>query len=916
MGEPETKATGLAPFFDAFQPQDGHPRSFVPSLTWHAAVRIPLSWPVTVTPLPNSGFTSLNLSGMDDASTVAPRRQPTESSCSFEKKELNAPPALLRAQLGRAVPATSESPAAIAPDSRTDALEHSPANTWLAPCPPLQAPTELPPVRGVSTLREHPLAKPISLSYSIAYRSSRSATYAEASLAQGEQPAMPELLLSALPSEQIVEAERPVAPRAAIELFAAIPAALPAASYVQPALRGALPANFALFVPRGPRLAPVTYPAPTNGTMPPPAPLAVENAVWPLASPALASAAAAPRMPQMAGLGGSRIFEQLGGRGWMPSLPSQPAARTVRPAEVATFHEFARRPIEFTTLRMELAKTGQSTEQSAPVAESFPVPAPIPVEAAPTARAHSPAAISSMPLRLAAFTIQAVGGSPAQPATFVAGTSPVPVEAAATAPAHSPAAIAGKPAISLPQFAVTPDLQQPAWVSAGFERQTPTAVAPPKRVLNRDAAVEPLHSIGPVAPPFRAAAAAPAIPDCKALPLSCQFIRVDGLPRHDPKWISRKLDVVTPRFGLRPVLERYESVDLGKTEQKRSGVFDISEYSQFRKHKPAIQHLTKAIAACLLVAVGLWFGAHAANLGRRIVSRDATSELAALESSARSASAAGHRGSGHSLTPVAWAKVAIAKRAAVQVTDSFQQGMQAWGAAAKNWAPGWSRNPDGYVRPGQLALLQPTLAYTDYRLEFFGEIEKKGMSWAVRARDPKNYYAMKFKVVEPGLRPVLAMVHYAVVGGKAGRSVETPLSVMMHNDTPYHVAVQVRGHQYTASVEGQEVDSWTDDVLPSGGVGFFSEAGEKARLYWMKVYKNDDWLGRVCAYLSGSSVEDSQQTAWLERPEVPGPTPSQPQPAPSEVVMLAGETGEFSSGRPQRSASRAASQGRIRIWNS
>ena len=95
------------------------------------------------------------------------------------------------------------------------------------------------------------------------------------------------------------------------------------------------------------------------------------------------------------------------------------------------------------------------------------------------------------------------------------------------------------------------------------------------------------------------------------------------------------------------------------------------------------------------------------------------------------------------------------------------------------------------------------------------------------------------------------MVHYAVVGGKAGRSVEVPLSVMIHNDTPYHVAVQVRGHQYTASMEGQEVDSWTDDVLPSGGVGFFSQAGEKARLYWMKVYKNDDWLGRVCALSLG-----------------------------------------------------------------
>jgi len=112
------------------------------------------------------------------------------------------------------------------------------------------------------------------------------------------------------------------------------------------------------------------------------------------------------------------------------------------------------------------------------------------------------------------------------------------------------------------------------------------------------------------------------------------------------------------------------------------------------------------------------------------------------------------------------------------------------------------------------------------------------------------------------------------------------------------------------------VDSWTDDALPSGGVGFFSEAGEKARLYWMKVYKNDDWLGRICAILSGSSVEDSQQTAWLERPQFPGPAPSRPEPARSEVAILAGETGEFLSGRPQRSASRAASQGRIRIWNS
>jgi hypothetical protein len=869
-----------------------------------------------VTPIGGGGFSSLSLSGSDDAATAVPRRLATESYCSFEQKTPNAPAALPEAQLGRAIPATSEAPAAIAPDSRTDALETSPANTWLATRTPLRAPTELPPVGSVSTLREHPLANPIGLSYSIAYWSSRSASYAEPSLTQGERPApaIPDLLLSALPSEQIVEAARPLVPRAQCDLFAIIPAAAPAASYILPARLGALAMDYAPFVPRGPRLASANYPALSEGTCPSPAPLPVENEVRPFASPELVSAAAAPRIPLIAALEGPHVFEPAAGSQWMPSLESQPAARTVRPAEAATFHAFAGRSIHLRALSIELAKAGQATEQSAPLAGGLPGPAPIPVEAAPTAPAHSPAAILSVPMRFAAFTIEAVGGSPAEPASLVASPSPVPVEAARIAPAPAPAAIAMQASMFVPALELVPDLQRPTCGSAGFERQTQAAVAPPKHVVNREAALEPVRSSEPHTPPFRPAAVAPAVPNCQALPMANRLVPVKGLPRANPQWINRKLEVARPKFAMRPVLERYETfVDL-KAERKRSGVFDISEYPQFRNHKPVIQHASKAIAASLLVGVALWFGAHAANLGRRVVSHDASSELAALENSARTG--AGHPGSGRSLTPVAWAKVAIAKRAAAQVTDSFQQGMQAWGAAAKGWAPGWSRNPDGYVRPGQLALLRPTLSYTDYRLEFFGQIEKKGMSWAVRAHDPQNYYAMKFKVVEPGLRPVLAMVHYPVVGGKAGRSVEVPLAVMIHNDTAYHVAVQVRGHRFTASIEGQEVDSWTDDLLASGGVGFFSEAGERARLYWMKVSKNDDWLGRVCAYLSGSSVEDSQQTAWLERPQMPGRTPSHPSPAPSEAVLLAGETGEFLSGRPQRSASRAASQGRTQIWNS
>jgi hypothetical protein len=201
--------------------------------------------------------------------------------------------------------------------------------------------------------------------------------------------------------------------------------------------------------------------------------------------------------------------------------------------------------------------------------------------------------------------------------------------------------------------------------------------------------------------------------------------------------------------------------------------------------------------------------------------------------------------------------------------------MEAWGATAKTYPAGWSHNPDGYVNTGNLALFNPTRNFKDYRMEFFGQIENKSMGWTVRAKDADNYHAMKFTVIEAGLRPVIAMVHYDVIGGKAGRKMQTPLNVMVHNHTAIQVAVNVKGNRFVTSIDGEEVDSYNSDSLPTGGVGFFSEAGEKARLYWVKVSKNDDWLGHVCAFLSG--VNGSQATAELWAPELPGsPAPWNP----------------------------------------
>jgi hypothetical protein len=96
--------------------------------------------------------------------------------------------------------------------------------------------------------------------------------------------------------------------------------------------------------------------------------------------------------------------------------------------------------------------------------------------------------------------------------------------------------------------------------------------------------------------------------------------------------------------------------------------------------------------------------------------------------------------------------------------------------------------------------------------------------------------------------------------------------VMVHNHRPYHVTVDVRGNHFRTSIEGEEVDSFTDDTLASGGVGFFSEAGDKARLYWTKVSKNQDWLGRMCSYLTADGPRRTAEV-WG-----PGGVPQRSQP--------------------------------------
>jgi hypothetical protein len=201
----------------------------------------------------------------------------------------------------------------------------------------------------------------------------------------------------------------------------------------------------------------------------------------------------------------------------------------------------------------------------------------------------------------------------------------------------------------------------------------------------------------------------------------------------------------------------------------------------------------------------------------------------------------------------------ISNRAAISYADDFRSGLDAW-ESRSNRTTNWSYDTAGFVRPGPLALFKPTVDMVDYRFEFLGEIDTKAIGWVFRAEDLNNYYAMKFVVAKPGPLPLVDMVHYAVINGKEGPHVHKPLPMTVRQDMLYRVLMDVRGADFTVIAQGQVVDFWTDHRLQHGGVGFFANRGERARLRWVEVSHQYDALGRVCAYLAPFGLEGRNGT--------------------------------------------------------
>ena len=195
----------------------------------------------------------------------------------------------------------------------------------------------------------------------------------------------------------------------------------------------------------------------------------------------------------------------------------------------------------------------------------------------------------------------------------------------------------------------------------------------------------------------------------------------------------------------------------------------------------------------------------------------------------------------------------VAQRAAVSLSEDFRSGLEDWQARG-DMSSGWSFDGNGFVRPGTLALYKPSMALTDYDMDFLGLIDKKALSWVVRAKDFDNYYVVKLVVLKGGPLPTLGITRYAVIDGKAETRVDTKVAIDTRPDMLYRITMNVHDDTFLLTLQGTVVDNWTESRLKRGGVGFFAPKGEESRLRWLQMTHQYDMLGRLCAYLAPYNI--------------------------------------------------------------
>jgi hypothetical protein len=165
--------------------------------------------------------------------------------------------------------------------------------------------------------------------------------------------------------------------------------------------------------------------------------------------------------------------------------------------------------------------------------------------------------------------------------------------------------------------------------------------------------------------------------------------------------------------------------------------------------------------------------------------------------------------------------------------EDFSNGLDHWdGAEGRN---PWKLERSKGAMPRSLALFKPSRGMADYRLEFTAEVEKNGISWVIRAANPRNYQALRVAKRTTAAGAELWLTRYAVAGGKEGPHTDIPLQIVMPPQPLWLVRLESFGDTCTLWIEDQIANSWSEPSVPFGSIGFFSAYNDQFMLKKVRI---------------------------------------------------------------------------------
>ncbi|MBI2685828.1 MAG: hypothetical protein HYX27_05900 [Acidobacteria bacterium] len=183
------------------------------------------------------------------------------------------------------------------------------------------------------------------------------------------------------------------------------------------------------------------------------------------------------------------------------------------------------------------------------------------------------------------------------------------------------------------------------------------------------------------------------------------------------------------------------------------------------------------------------------------------------------------------------------------IEDRFQAGLRNWLPAPGTGMSGW-RMENGLIRPGGLRIWDESRNLADYSFQFEGKVENNALGWVVRAPNHNNYYAAKLSIPERGGNTRPEIVRFSVIQGQESRRQHFPIPIQIAKGEFYDYEVRAVGDRILTMVGGRVVDQWRDARFRTGGVGFFSERGDKSSIRWAKLQEGESIADKLRSYLT------------------------------------------------------------------